>query len=51
MTQTLTAASKPVALDYDNTLVLAGGSIPGLPRPLGAFSFGSPAFTPDRRSA
>jgi hypothetical protein len=23
MTQTLTAASKPVALDYDNTLVLA----------------------------
>jgi hypothetical protein len=42
MTQTLTAASKPVALDYDNTLVLAielskaswvlAAQVPGLPR-------------------
>src|ERR1700733_183331 len=42
MTQTLTAASKPVALDYDNTLVVAielsnvrwvlAAQVPGLPR-------------------
>jgi hypothetical protein len=42
MTQTLTAASKPVALDYDNTLVAAievsnvrwvlAAQVPGLPR-------------------